>query len=76
MKSIINGKLYDTDTATFVTTGSCHNIYITQKGNWFLVSRDGMFLKLSEEMAFDEICKICDTDALNKYFPDKKIEEA
>ncbi len=35
MKTIINEKLYDTDTAELVAVGNYIEVYQTQKGNWF-----------------------------------------
>ena len=35
MKTIINGKLYDTDTADLVAVGNYVEVYQTQKGSWF-----------------------------------------
>lgn len=35
MKTIINEKLYDTDTADLVAVGNYVEVYQTRNGNWF-----------------------------------------
>ncbi|MCI1965869.1 MAG: hypothetical protein LKJ17_07035 [Oscillospiraceae bacterium] len=35
MKTIIDGKLYDTEQASLVAVGAYIEVYRTQKGNWF-----------------------------------------
>lgn len=35
MKTIINGMLYDTETAELIAVGTYVEVYRTKKGNWF-----------------------------------------
>jgi hypothetical protein len=40
MKAIIDGKIYDTETAERIAEGVCVEVYRTKKGNWFKRTRD------------------------------------
>lgn len=40
MKAIINGKIYDTETAELIAVGDFLEIYKTKKGNWFKRTKD------------------------------------
>jgi hypothetical protein len=40
MKTIIDGKLYDTETAELVAVGDFVEVYRTAKGNWFERNKD------------------------------------
>lgn len=60
MEKIINGKKYDTETATLVTGWNYgnwsdfkyvrENLYLTKKGQWFVAGEGGSFSKYGEQV--------------------------
>ena len=64
MKKVINGKRYDTETATKVADDSYSNygdlgywseeLYHTNKGNWFLVGEGGAMSKYARAVGQNE----------------------
>lgn len=84
MKAIVDGKAYDTDTATLVSTSKSalmgNPLYITNNQNWFqafFVNRGGQdkVIPISAEEAKNLLHSRNDVEALKKYFPDS-IEDA
>ncbi|MCA9367260.1 hypothetical protein KC887_03285 [Candidatus Kaiserbacteria bacterium] len=80
-RRIIEGKLYDTNTAVFVSKhhSLCRCLYVTQKGSWFTTGSTGTDPAIQEVLTADQANKWLlssgDGDALKKYFPDS-IENA
>lgn len=59
MKKVINGKVYNTETATLVAEWSNHyfprdfhyceeELYLTKKGNWFIAGQGGALSKYAQ----------------------------
>lgn len=72
MKTIIDGKLYDTETATLVSVGMNEKVFLTKKGNWFKETRVpyhemSILLKIGETEA-KRIVGLNSPDRYEKYF--------
>ena len=65
MRKVIEGKRYDTETATKIADDSysnygdlnywCEEIYRTRKGNWFLVGEGGAMSKYARAIGQNEV---------------------
>jgi hypothetical protein len=76
VQKIIDGKVYDTDTAIKVESDGLAELYITKKGAWFLFRVDSSsFTALEKNKAFDWLYKNSKADAIKIYFPNS-IEDA
>lgn len=72
MKIIIDGKLYDTETADLVAVGTFVEVYRTKKGNWFKKS-DSIFGQGCQIIPIDQseakkLVGLHTPDRYNKYF--------
>lgn len=96
MKKVINRKVYDTSKAQKISCdnqfdlgldgcSSCTDLYVTEKGNYFLHHRttlDGQYDSLvaismeSAESFFEKTSHIYSTMSFEDAFPTIKIEEA
>lgn len=79
MKKIVDGKLYDTESAELLVEFGRSALYRTSKGNFFLVSQPlgepRMVTPTTEEELLEHLEDAVDADVLLKMFP-SKIEEA
>lgn len=72
MKTIINGKIYDTDTAERIAKGPCVSVYRTQSGKWFKralsVFSNNYEIKLISFYEAKELVGLHAPDQYEKYF--------
>jgi hypothetical protein len=72
MKTIIEGKLYDTDNANLIAVGTFVEVYRTTKGSWFKKSDSilgqGCALVPIDENEAKGLVGLHAPDRFNKYF--------